>query len=138
MADSILTSTKEKLGIEATDETYDAELMDHINSAFTTLTQLGVGPSEGFEIKNLETTWADFITDPRQNSVKTYIGLKVKLIFDPPATSFVIGAIQKQLEEIEFRLNVQREETEWTPPTPKVPVEPEVVIVPSSQAWYFE
>lgn len=138
MADSILTSTKEKLGIEATDETYNAEIMDHINSAFSTLTQLGVGPPDGFQITDVEATWDDYITSPALNPVKTYLGLKVRLVFDPPTTSFAIAAVEKQIEELEFRLNIQREATEWTPPQSIPPVDPEVIIIPSAQAWYAE
>lgn len=111
----------------------------HINTAFTTLNQIGIGPDEGFMIEDASVTWDQFLgDDPRLNSVKTYTYLKVRLIFDPPATSFVINAIEKQIEEIEWRLSVKRENESWVNPTPTPTVESEVVIVPSSEAWYRE
>lgn len=111
----------------------------HINTAFSTLNQIGIGPDAGFMIEDASATWDQFLgDDPRLNSVKTYVYLKVRLIFDPPATSFVINAIEKQIEEIEWRLHVKREGESWINPTPDPAPEPEVVIVPSDQAWYRE
>ena len=121
METSILTSTKKILGI-ATDYTvWDLDIITHINSAFSTLTQLGVGPADGFAIDDETANWADFIGDDVElHSVKTYIYLRVKLLFDPPATSFAIKAMEDQISGLEWRLNVHREETEWVDPDPPV------------------
>ncbi|ADD81012.1 virion structural protein [Rhodococcus phage ReqiPoco6] len=105
--ESILTSTKKVLGIDAEYDAFDLDVKMHINSAFATLNQLGVGPEEGFMIEDETATWGDFIgVDKRLNSVPTYVYLKVRLAFDPPSTSFVIESQKKQLEELEWRLNV--------------------------------
>ena len=82
----------------------------HINSVFMTLTQLGVGPAEGFRIRDDSAIWADFMPDsPVFESVKTYVFLRVKLIFDPPLTSAVIDSYERQIDEFEWRLNVSAE-----------------------------
>lgn len=110
MSDSILTSTKKVLGIEEDYTPFDLDILMHINSALATLNQLGVGPEEGFSIEDETETWSDFLgDDPRLNSVKTYVYLKTRFAFDPPGTSYLINAIQKQIEELEWRLNVVRE-----------------------------
>lgn len=118
MEQSILTSTKKILGIAADYTVFDLDIITHINSAFSTLTQLGVGPAEGFMIEDADAEWEDFIVDDMQyNSVKSYVYLKVRQLFDPPSTSYLIGAVEKQIQELEWRLNVRREETEWDDPT---------------------
>jgi hypothetical protein len=99
------------------------DIITHINSAFSTLTQLGVGPAAGFAIEDETAEWAafgDFVTDTQLNSVKTYVYLKVREIFDPPQTSYLSAAMRKQIEELEYRLNVHREETQWVDPDPPV------------------
>lgn len=114
---SILTDTKKVLGITESYTAFDQDIIMHINSVFSTLNQLGLGPEEGFEINDDTAEWSDFIGDNRRlNSVKTYTYLRVRTLFDPPATSFLIAAYQKQLEEFEWRLSTVREETEWVPP----------------------
>ncbi|HET9787099.1 MAG TPA: hypothetical protein VFP47_08200 [Pyrinomonadaceae bacterium] len=119
MSDSILTSTKKILGITEEYEQFDLDIITHINSVFSTLTQLGVGPAEGFMIEDKTATWAAFLgTDPRINSVKSYMYLRVRLLFDPPQSSYAITALQKQAEEMEWRLNVHMEHTIWTDPDP--------------------
>jgi hypothetical protein len=86
----------------------------HINSVFSTLHQLGIGPVEGFLVEDVEPTWDAFLgTDKRLNSVKTYTYLKVRILFDPPATSYLIESLRKQAEEFEWRLNVMRENSVW-------------------------
>jgi hypothetical protein len=88
------------------------------------LNQIGVGPSDGFMIMDSTETWDAFIgTDPRLNTVKSYIHLSVKLIFDPPGTSYVLETMKQKLQEFEWRLNVNREGTAWVDPTPP-PVTP--------------
>jgi hypothetical protein len=123
MEQSILTSTKKILGIAADYTIFDLDIITHINAAFSTLTQLGVGPAEGFMIEDVDDEWEDFIADDAQyNSVKSYVYLKVRQLFDPPTTSYLIGAVEKQIQEIEWRLNVHREETGWEDPT--IPPDP--------------
>lgn len=105
--ESILTSIKKFLGIAEEYKHFDADLIIHINSVFSILTQLGVGPSEGFSIENEVTVWADFIPEKSKiELVKSYIYLKVKLLFDPPLSSSVMDAINRQISEFEWRLNV--------------------------------
>ena len=117
MINSILTSVKKNLGIEEDYTVFDHDIITHINTVFLTLNQLGVGPTEGFAITDKEAEWVDFMgTDPRLNAVKTYMYLCVRFVFDPPETSYLIQAQQKQIEMLEWRLNVHREDTEWTDP----------------------
>lgn len=116
---SILTSTKKILGIAEDYTVFDLDIITHINTAFSTLTQLGVGPSVGFMIEDSEPVWADFTADDLQfNNVKSYVFLKVKMLFDPPTTSYLISASEKQIEELEWRMNSHREETRWINPNP--------------------
>ncbi len=115
----------------------------HINSAFATLNQLGIGPDEGFAIEDASATWDEFLgTDPRRNNVKMWVYLKVKVIFDPPTGSYhLIGAMEQQIQELEWRISVKREDEEWVDPNPRKPADSdvtEVVIVPVSDAWYRE
>lgn len=117
--DSILTSTKKILGIDETYTEFDVDILMHINSVFATLNQLGIGPSIGFAIMDDTPTWDAFLgTDPRLNSVKIYMYLRVRLLFDPPSTSYLITALNEQVRELEWRLNVYREETAWVDPDP--------------------
>lgn len=109
--DSILTSIKKDLGIAEDYTHFDADIIMHINSVLMVLTQLGVGPVEGFQIEDAEDTWDDFIPENFTNfaAVKSYIYLKVKLLFDPPLSSTVIEAMNRMLTEFEFRLNLAGE-----------------------------
>ncbi len=107
MEESILTSIKKLLGIAEEYEHFDADIIMHINSVFSILTQLGVGPSNGFSIEDKEANWHDFIgEDNRIEMVKSYIHLKVKLLFDPPLSSAVMEAMNQMIKELEWRLNV--------------------------------
>lgn len=108
--ESILTSIKKLLGISEEYEHFDADLIMHINSVFMILTQLGVGPSEGFHITDSSDIWTDFIQEPaRIELVKSYMYLKVKLLFDPPSSSAVIESTNRMISEFEWRLNVAAE-----------------------------
>lgn len=119
MEQSILISTKKILGIADDYTVFDLDIITHINSAFSTLTQLGVGPAIGFMIEDSEAEWANFIgIDLQLNVVKSYVFLKVRMLFDPPTTSYLITAMEKQIEELEWRLNTHREETNWIDPNP--------------------
>ena len=118
MTQSILTSTKKVLGLAEDYTAFDEDIKMHINSVLGTLNQLGVGPAESFEISDKEDTWEDFLgTKKNLNAVKTYMYLKVRLVFDPPTTSFGINAMKDQILEHEWRLNVVREDLEWQDPT---------------------
>ena len=105
--ESILTSIKKLLGIEDEYTQFDSDLVMHINTVFLNLTQLGVGPSEGFMIEDDAAVWEDFIGDSTQlQAVKTYVYLKVKLLFDPPLSASVIDSMNRMISELEWRLNV--------------------------------
>lgn len=106
--ESILTSIKKLLGIAEEYTQFDADIIMHINSVFTTLTQLGVGPSEGFYIEDKESEWKEIIPDSNKlQAVKTYIYLKVRLLFDPSSLgSSTLAAYERQIQELEWRLNV--------------------------------
>jgi hypothetical protein len=117
MEQSILKSTKKILGIADDYDVFDLDIITHINTAFSTLTQLGVGPIEGFMIEGENEVWTDFIMDDIEyNSVRSYVFLKVRQLFDPPSTSYLIEATQNQIRELEWRLNVRREHEGWTDP----------------------
>lgn len=106
METSILTSIKKLLGVAEDYAEFDEDIMTHINSVFLNLTQLGVGPEEGFMIENDTAEWGDFINDSVQlQAVKTYVYLKVKLLFDPPLSSSVTESINRMIAELEWRLN---------------------------------
>jgi hypothetical protein len=108
--ESILTSIKKMLGIEEAETHFDPDIIVHINTTFMTLNQLGVGPSTTFHIVDKSKTWADFLGDvTTAEAVKTYMYLQVKLLFDPPPTSYAIDAIERQLVKWEWRLNTQVE-----------------------------
>lgn len=116
MEESILTSIKAQLGVTEADKTFDQQIIMHINSVFTTLMQLGVGPSKGFYIEDDVAEWADFITDMSQlQAVKTYIFLKVKILFDPGSIgASTLAAYERQISEYEWRLNTIAESEETT------------------------
>ena len=106
--ESILTSIKKLLGMTEDYTAYDDQIIIHVNSVFMILTQLGVGPEEGFTIKDKEAVWIDFVSDETKlELVKSYVYLKVKLLFDPPSNSSVIESINRQINEFEWRLNVK-------------------------------
>ncbi len=103
---SILDDVKHMLGIVPEETAFDQDVIIFINSTFSTLTQLGVGPEIGFQITDNTLGWESFVTDPRLNSVKSYVFLCVKMLFDPPETGFTQSAYERQKTEHEFRLNV--------------------------------
>jgi hypothetical protein len=116
VAQSILNSIKKVVGLTEDDLSFDLDLVMHINSVFATLTQLGVGPEDGFEIEDDAATWDDFLIDKRYNFVKSYIYLKVRTLFDPPSTSFLGDAFKEQILEYTWRINVLREGDQWEAP----------------------
>lgn len=111
MSESILYTIKIMLGLEKDYDAFDIEIVTYINSALFTLSQLGVGPEEGFSITGSDEIWSNFI-DEKSNliAVQTYIKLKVQLLFDPPSNSFAVDAINKQIDELTWRLCLEAEE----------------------------
>ena len=106
---SILNTVKKMLGLGILDGPFDADIIMHINSVFMILSQMGVGPEDGFEISDSSTTWSEYTEDDKMlNSVKSYVYLKVRLMFDPPMTSSHIEAINNQIRELEYRLYTQK------------------------------
>ena len=119
MEPSILKSVKKTLNIDESDSSFDADVILFINGAMSDLNQLGVGPESGFMITGADETWGAFLgSDPRLNNIKTYIYLAVRMLFDPPATGYLVTAMKEQLQEHAWRINVRREDTEWTNPDP--------------------
>lgn len=108
--ESILTSIKVMIGIEPEYQHFDKALIPHINSAFFSLNQLGVGPEDPIVITNELDTWESKFGSTRKiEAVKSYVALKVQLRFDPPQTSFVLDSIKEQIKELEWRLQTQSE-----------------------------
>lgn len=113
MSSSILATIKKMLGYDDDYTPFDTDIIVPINSALMTLTQLGVGPKEGFSISGYDAKWSDFITnETKLEGVKTYVYLKTKMIFDPPTNSYLMDAMKENAQELEFRLNVQAESVE--------------------------
>ena len=123
MIESILTSVKKNLGLAESYEVFDSDILLYINGVFSTLHQLGVGPEDAFMIEDKTATWDDFTAgDVRYNMVRTYMYLRVRLLFDPPTTQYLVEALEKQKLEHEWRLNTLREDDKWVPPViPDIP-----------------
>lgn len=113
--ESILTSVKKLLGIPEEYTVFDPDIIMSVNSVFTILQQLGVGPDGGFSISDVTATWSDYFGDSEEvvkaEAVKNYVGLKVKLMFDPPTSSSVMQATSNMVNELEWRLNVACDKT---------------------------
>lgn len=108
---SILLSVKKMLGPSADYDIFDPELIIYINSVFGTLHQLGVGPEEKFVITGDSELWSDFTTEGEEiEEVKSYVYLRVRLLFDPPSSSFVLSSFKEQIKELEWRLQCKAEE----------------------------
>lgn len=104
---SILNSIKKLLGLPSNYTEFDTDIIIHINSVFSILQQLGIGPEDGFSISNEDATWEDFINNNSKiNDIKSYIYLKVRLMFDPPTNSSILKANEELIKELEWRLNV--------------------------------
>lgn len=115
--DNILQSIKKMLGPSGSYEYFDTDLKIHINTVLFRLTQMGVGPSKGFSIKDGNETWKDFISDIEKiEAVRTYVYMKVKLIFDPPQSSIVKSCIDETIKELEFCLNIAGESNKEVDP----------------------
>lgn len=110
MEDSILKSTKKILGVSEDYTAFDLDIITHLNSTFAIVHQLGVGPDEGISIEDDRATWSDLNLPKDQLSmVRTYVYLRVRMLFDPPGTSFLIDTVTKQIQEYEQRLSYSRE-----------------------------
>lgn len=117
MTDSILDSIKKVLNVPADYTAFDPDITMHINTVFSALNQLGVGPQDGFAIEDKFAVWDSFLGgDARLNNVKSYMFLRVRLLFDPPGNSFAVTSFQEQIKELEWRINAQREDEQWTQP----------------------
>lgn len=110
MATSILTSIKKLIGPTEDDTSFDVDIIMHINSAFFRLNQLGVGPSDGFSITDKTKTWEEFLVARKDlEAVKSYVYQKVRLVFDPPQSAFLVEALKESIKEFEWTINVQAE-----------------------------
>lgn len=120
MEESILKGTKKILDVGTDDASFDHDIITHINTAFSHLHQLGIGPIEGFVIEDDNAEWADFIDAPLPvlSAVKTNVYLRVRSLFDPPEQPHVMTALNEQLLESDVRLNIMRENEEWALPEP--------------------
>lgn len=108
--DSILNSIKKLLGIQNDYTNFDTDIIIHINSVFGILNQLGIGPKEGFKINDSKDTWEEYVSeDDDLEAIKTYIYLKVKLVFDPALNGSVMEANKEVIRELEWRLNMHHE-----------------------------
>ena len=126
MPESILNETKDAVNVEEDDTAFDLQIKLYINSAFSTLNQLGIGPDEGFRITGDSQVWTDFLEDgPMLDKVKEYISLKTRYSWDPPGTGYHTTAMKELIAEAETRLSYMREETEWVPPVPEDPTDVE-------------
>lgn len=103
---SILNDVKHVLGLGPENTAFDVDIIMHINSVFGTLNQLNVGPDSGYAIESAANEWTEFTSDVRLNPVKSYMFLKVKLMFDPPDRGFMIDSMDRQIQELEYRLNL--------------------------------
>lgn len=111
--DSILNSVKKNLGITEDYTPFDPDIIMHINTVFSILTQLGVGSEDGFSISDETAIWTDFVPNsPKLNLVKSYVYLKVRLLFDPPTNSSVTEATNRMIDELEWRINAAVDFTE--------------------------
>lgn len=120
--DSILDSVKKNLGIDPAYTHFDADITLLINGVFSTLNQLGIGPVDGFMIEDKSAEWDEFTgSDVLLNSVKTYVYLSVRVVFDPPATGYLVTAYNDRIKELEWRLNTYREGLSWQDPSPVIP-----------------
>lgn len=107
MQDSILMTIRKLVCGDPYADHFDTDLLVHINACFSILNQLGVGPESGFVVTDETQSWSSYVADNRTlNMVKTYVTLKVKKIFDPPLTSSVLEAMDKEISQLEWRLNV--------------------------------
>lgn len=124
MIDSILDSMKKVLNIPADHHEFDEDIIMHINSVFSTLHQLGVGPVQGFMITDNTALWSTFLGgNMPQNNIRSYMYLRVRMLFDPPTTGYHADMMKQQKDELEWRISVEREGIAWVDPDPSPDVE---------------
>lgn len=112
MGDSILATIRKLLNADEFDNTFDDDIVTHINSALSDLARLGVGPKDGFSIEDESSTWNELISNNKLLSfVKDYIYLSVKLVFDPPQQASVTTSMEKRIEKLEWCISVAVDET---------------------------
>ena len=128
MEQSILKSTKKVLQIGLDDDSFDLDVITQVNSAFSTLNDLGVGPDIGFVIEDDTPEWSDFLPDledqAQLNQIKEFVQLRARLGFDPPSSSYLLDSATRRLDELTSRISMRRENTEWVDPAP-----PDLLIV---------
>lgn len=111
---SILKSTKKLLGLDANYDAFDTDIITHINTAFFTLNQLGIGPESGYMIEDDQAAWDDFTGGVLNlNAVRSYVYLSVRLAFDPPSASHHVKSYEDQIAELTYRLSTERELSAW-------------------------
>lgn len=115
-SDSILNSIKKLIGLDPDYTEFDTDLIIHINSVFLDLEQIGAGSQEGFFIEGSTETWEDFLPDDPLvlNSIKSYMYLKVKKLFDPPTSSSAMDSLNSLIDRFEWRINVAIENKDST------------------------
>src|SRR5690606_16320069 len=111
--DSILDSVKHQLSVGADYDVFDPTIIMHINTALFVLNQIGIGPSEGFAVSDDTQTWDQFTSDPQLEAIKSFVYIRVRLLFDPPQTAHLIAALERQGEEYLWRLSEFREGATW-------------------------
>lgn len=123
MNESILDNVKRMVGVDPSLTVFDLQIITHINSVFSRLYTLGVGPESGFMIEDQGPEWDTFLLgDKRQNMIKSYMYLSVRILFDPPQTGPLMNAMQAQIEKMEWLINVTREGDSWRDPSlPAIP-----------------
>ena len=110
MTQSILDSTKKMLGLAADYTAFDLDVITHINTVFSVLTQMGIGPERGFSIEDSSATWDEYLGGNKLlSTIKSYVYLRVRLLFDPPSAGYVLTAIENQIKELEWRINMEHE-----------------------------
>ena len=110
--DSILKSVRKSCGLSVDDNSFDVDLIMHTNAVIMILNRIGVGASEGFSISDEKPVWKDFISEEhvkRLGAIESYVGQKVRLIFDPPSNSSHLEALRETIKEFEFTLNIEAE-----------------------------
>ena len=112
MTESILASIKEGCLIVGTYTAFDPQLIDYINSSFGIIAQCGYEPANGFEVTGEDELWSDVIEDPRFNMVKTFVKMRVHLLFDPPSSSYALTQLKEEVAELEWRIRSEVETNE--------------------------
>lgn len=108
MSDSILESIKDAASISSEESAFDQELILHINSVFMALRQMGIGPDTAFVVSDSSSEWSEFTTDPIiLPTIKSYVTLRVRVLFDPPTSSALMDALKNAISEYEWRLGIE-------------------------------